>query len=121
MGRGPRQTKAMLRRRLLAVLLCLWVAGLSETDEAIEAVMHGDHACMQHAAASAADCSSTGMMANGCALHCAAAACVVSNAFRPHFAIASIRPLTRDSVLDSGLRRAPETAPPKVSLADPAA
>jgi hypothetical protein len=110
------QTSLMLRRRLLALLLCLYAAGFAIAGEAAHAAIQSDQPCMQQAANAGGDCGGDGMSINTCVAYCAAGACVVSAVPPAQSTLAALPPATREAVLISDCRSAPETAPPKAAL-----
>jgi len=106
----------MLRRRLLALLLCLVAAGLPLAAEAASAAMQADQACMHHGDGKSMDCGGTDPAANACGMHCAAGVCIVTSVCSQQTAVPSVRPLADEAMLTPDCRAAPETAPPKAPL-----
>jgi hypothetical protein len=105
----------MLRRRFLALLLCLFAAGFAFAGQAASAAMQGDQVCTQHEV-TGGDCGGDGMAANACTVHCAAGACVVSAFSVPQLAVPAVRPPVREAVLTPDCQCAPDTAPPKAFI-----
>lgn len=102
----------MLRRSVLALLLCLFAAGLGLAGEAA-AAMQGE-VCAQHGSMPG-DCGD-GMAGNACTVHCAAGACVVPAFAAPQLTMAAVRPVAREGLRLTDGRYPPDTAPPKPSF-----
>jgi hypothetical protein len=103
----------MLRRILLAVLAVALTAGF-----VLPAAAQGAMDCEQVSVqASAEGCGGEAMAGGTCAVACHAGACITASLAEPESDVRVAQPFARCAVLDSDGARAPDTAPPKHSIA----
>jgi hypothetical protein len=95
------EPKLMLRRFLLALLVVALTAGFMVPSETASGGM---------------DCAQ-GMTAGACALACHAGACIAPVLGQPEPAVSAAQPFARPAARNSDRGRAPDTAPPKNSIA----
>lgn len=108
------ETKAMLRRTLLFLLLALFVAGPVFAAHAASAAAGCDQMSVQPDGGSG-NCGDDGLTADACVMHCTGGACVVPAISTLQLIVPAARVPAREVVLTGDNRSAPETAPPKAS------
>jgi hypothetical protein len=107
------ELKPMLRRILLAVLVVALTAGF-----VLPAAAQGAMDCEQVSLLAPAEgCGGEAMAGSACVLACHAGACITPSLVRPESDVNVTQLFPRCAVVDSDGARAPDTAPPKNSIA----
>ena len=103
----------MLRRFLIVMLVIGLAAGLMAPGQAASAGMDCEHFSLQ----SDIGCDSETMAATSCTVPCPAGACTAPALLQPQAMKALAQPLARAVAQASDSAVAPDTAPPKHSIA----
>jgi hypothetical protein len=108
------EAKPMLRRLLLVLLVAALTAGLTAPGTAAPGGMDCEQVSLQ---APAIGCGGEDMAGGVCAFACHAGACIAPSLGKSQFAVKTAQLFARPAARDFDGGRAPDTAPPKHSLA----